>query len=199
MAFLELSGTKNVCAKVGRPNGCSPPRYESSGYQIEKGNRKGTFIILPSNAILAVVLLLTFVTVVALTDAPTTTPTTVPTASVTGTWTSTLRIEDLQIDVTTELKQNDTTITGTVIAGVETQALNLTNGNITGSEVQFTVDRVAEIGTFRTKYRGKLNGDEIRGTVEFGWMDIPDHPGTSKVDWLASRAKDGTHPSPGVQ
>jgi hypothetical protein len=151
-----------------------------------------------SNALLAVVLLLVFVTVAALADAPTTTPTTAPTDSVTGTWTYTVRIENLQIDATAELKQNDTTITGTVIAGVETQALNLTNGNMNGSEVQFTVDREAEIGTFRTKYRGKLDGDEIRGTVEFGWVDIPDHPGTSKVDWLASRVKDGTHPSPGV-
>ena len=130
---------------------------------------------------------------------PTTAPTTAPSISVGGTWAYTLHVEDLQIDAVAELKQDGASVTGSVTAGVATKAADISNGKLTGGEVEFTVDRVSEVGTQRVIYRGKVDGDTIRGTAEFGWIDVPDHKGMSKADWVATRAKDGTRPPHGVR
>jgi hypothetical protein len=70
---------------------------------------------------------------------------------------------------------------------------------VTGGEVRFTVDRVSDVGTQRVIYQGKVDGDTIRGTAEFGWIDVPGHQGLSRVDWVATRAKDGTRPPDGTR
>jgi hypothetical protein len=120
-------------------------------------------------------------------------PTTTPAASATGTWAFTLRVEDLTIDGVAELKQASDKITGTAITGAERKPSEITNGKISGHDIQFTVDRVEETGTFETKYTGKLEGDEIRGRAEFGWLR-PDQPQRPSVAWVAKRVKDGSKP-----
>jgi hypothetical protein len=125
-------------------------------------------------------------------------PTATPADSATGTWVFTLRVEDLTIDSVAELKQAGQKITGTVIAGVAKKPSEITNGKISGHDIQFTVDRVEETGTFETKYTGKLEGDQIRGKVESGWL-LPDHPQRTTVNWVAKRVKGGSTPSHGVR
>ena len=168
------------------------------GFERRIADQRVSSIMRTPSAILATVGLFVFATALTLADGPTTAPTTAPASSVAGTWTYTLRIEDLQVDATAELKQDGSTVTGTVIAGADKKALDVRDGDMTGSEVRFTVDRTEEVGTLRTTYRGTVDGDRIRGTVEFGWVDDPNHPGISKVDWVAARVKDPTNPPQGI-
>lgn len=127
-------------------------------------------------------------------------PTTAPSgSSATGTWTFTVRIQDLTVDSVAELKQSGATITGTVITGAATQPSTIKEGKISGQNVRFTVDRIQEQGTFEAAYAGRLDGDQIRGKAKFGWIDVPEHTDVTTLDWVANRVKDGSKPKPGVR
>jgi hypothetical protein len=181
------------------PGGYSFEHQETPKRPSGPGAFKGSSIMRKLNLILAAIGFLAVLSTLVLADRPTTAPATMPADSVTGAWGFTVHIEDLLIDGVAILKQDDTKITGDVITGVATKGDEVTDGKITGREIQFTVDRIEEVGTFRSIYRGTVDGDKIRGTVEIGWIDVPDHAGTTKIDWIATRAKDGSPPPHGVR
>lgn len=117
-------------------------------------------------------------------------PATAPSKSASGVWAFTLDVGGLKISSVATLKQDGKNLTGSVLTGEDKEATEISGGKLTEQIVEFTVDLVREVGTLRTIYRGKMDGDQIRGTAEIGWIDVPDHKGTSKVDWVATRAKD---------
>jgi hypothetical protein len=125
-------------------------------------------------------------------------PTTAPADSMTGTWAFTMRVEDLTIDSVAELKQVGETISGTITTGASPQRMEIKDGKISGHDFHFTVERVADQGTFETNYSGKLAGDRISGTVVFGWITPGNAPRPS-AKWTGVRVKNGRKPKPGVR
>jgi hypothetical protein len=69
-------------------------------------------------------------------------------------------------EVTLKLKQDGEKLTGT-ITGFQGQATAIKEGTIKKGEVSFEVTRERNGNTFTQKYKGKLEGDTIKGTVEF--------------------------------
>ena len=123
------------------------------------------------------------------TTAAATTPATAPANVAAGTWVYVIHIEDLDIQATAELAQTDTTITGTVKAGVDKKGLDISDGKINGHSISFTLDRVMEQGTLESKYSGKIEGDKIQGKIEVFWVNRD--KSATKVDWNATRVKIG--------
>ena len=114
-------------------------------------------------------------------------PTTAPTNVATGTWVYVMHTEDMDINATAELTQTDTVITGTVKAGEDKRGLNITDGKFDGSNIGFTLDRVLDQGTLRSKYSGKIEGDKIKGNIEVFWVNRDNS--TTNIDWNATRIK----------
>ncbi len=63
---------------------------------------------------------------------------------------------------------------------------SIRNAKIKDDAIAFEVEREFDGNKFVLKYQGKLEGDSIRGTIEFPGMDGGE---PRKVDWDAKRAK----------
>jgi hypothetical protein len=106
-------------------------------------------------------------------------------ADPTGTWKWETMFKDQKREQTVKLKLEGTKLTGTMPGRKDGQETKIEDGKFKDGEVSFTVTRERGGEKFVTKYKGKLEGDTIKGTIEssFGGKD-------QKRDWEAKRVKD---------
>ena len=113
-------------------------------------------------------------------------------ASPTGTWKWTQQSpqggEGLERKVTLELK--DGKVTGKLHAGKspfgEFPDAPIKDGTFKEGVVAFSVTREIDGNSFTLKYSGKVDGDTIKGSMEFPGFNGGD---AQKVDWEAKREK----------
>jgi hypothetical protein len=92
------------------------------------------------------------------------------------------RQEGQSIDITLSLKAEGEKLTGSI--GRNGQTTEIMNGTFKADEVSFTVVRERNGQSITSKYKGKVEGDAIRGKIEF------ELNGESRsFDWDAKREK----------
>jgi hypothetical protein len=87
-------------------------------------------------------------------------------ADVTGTWKWSVERNGNTIETTLKLKQDGEKLTGT-ISGRNNTEIDIEDGKVAGDEVSFTVTREFNNNKIVQKYKGKLSGETIKGTIEF--------------------------------
>ena len=106
------------------------------------------------------------------------------TGNATGTWKSSFTTPKGQVFETTYvLKQEGEKLTGTA-KGARGGEAKIEEGKVKDGKVSFQVSREFNDRKFTMKYEGKLNGDTIKGKMEFKVGDE-----TRSVDWEAKRQK----------
>ena len=95
-------------------------------------------------------------------------------------WTFNRNGQDVEISMT--LKADGEKLTGTV--GREDRKAEIKDGTFKDGEVSFNVVRERDGQSFTSKYKGKLDGDTIKGKIEFEFGGE-----TRSFDWDAKRAK----------
>jgi hypothetical protein len=101
----------------------------------------------------------------------------------TGTWKWTVTFGDQKRDVTVKLKLEGDKLTGTM-PGRDNSETQIENGKFKDGELSFSVTRERNGQKFTTKYKGKVDGDTIKGTQE------RERDGKSQSsDWEAKREK----------
>jgi hypothetical protein len=104
----------------------------------------------------------------------------------TGNWKSTFKAPNGNtIETTYKLKQDGTKLTGTV-KGRDGKEVKIEKGKVEDGKVSFQVTREFNDRKFTIKYHGKLEGDGIKGKMEFPGRDGGE--GRS-FDWEAKRQK----------
>ncbi len=101
-----------------------------------------------------------------------------------GTWTWTFTTQGGQeIESLLELKQEGENLTG-LLRRPGRDSLDIKDGTFKNDEVSFNTVRERNGEKFTVKYKGKVDGDEIKGTVEveFGGQ-------TRSFDWNPTREK----------
>jgi hypothetical protein len=106
-------------------------------------------------------------------------------ADASGTWTWTFSRGGQDIELSLELKQDGEKLTGTLSLpfgdGIK---LDIQDGTIKNDELSFKTVFERDGRSFETKYKGKLDGDTIKGTTE------RDRNGEVVTrDWEAKREK----------
>jgi hypothetical protein len=87
-------------------------------------------------------------------------------ADVTGTWKWTVERQGQTFETTLKLKQEGEKLTGTITGRNNTET-EIADGKVKDNEVSFTVTREFNNNRRVQKYSGKVEGDTIKGTVEF--------------------------------
>jgi hypothetical protein len=104
----------------------------------------------------------------------------------TGTWKWTVTFNDQSRDVTLKLKLEGDKLTGSM-SGRNNTETKIENGTFKDGEVAFAVTREFNNTKFTTKYKGKLDGDTIKGTTE------SERDGNVRSrEWEAKRQKEST-------
>lgn len=101
----------------------------------------------------------------------------------TGTWKWTVMMQNQSRDVTLKLKLEGDKLSG-VMVGRNDQETKIDDATFKDSEVVFAVTRERNGQKFTTKYKGKLDGDTIKGQSE-----SERNGETQKRDWEAKREK----------
>ena len=98
-----------------------------------------------------------------------------------GTWTWTFSRGGQEIESLLELKQEGENLTG-LLRRSGRDSLDIKDGTFKNDEVSFNTVRERNGEKFTVKYKGKVDGDEIKGTVEveFGGQ-------TRSFDWNPTR------------
>lgn len=105
-------------------------------------------------------------------------------ANPTGTWKWEVMFKDQKREQTLKLKLEGDKLTGTMPGRKDTET-KIEDGKFKDGVVSFTVTRERGDQKFVTKYKGKLTGDTIKGTIE------SERGGKSRSrDWEAKRVKD---------
>ena len=105
-------------------------------------------------------------------------------AGPTGTWKWTVTFNDQKREMTIKLKLEGDKLTGAYV-GRDGKETPIEEGTFKDGEVSFKVTRERQGNKFTTKYKGKLDGDTIKGKTEF------EREGqTQSRDWEAKRGKD---------
>jgi hypothetical protein len=103
----------------------------------------------------------------------------------TGTWKWTIKRNDKEFEQTVKLKLEGDKLTGVMPGRKEGTETKIEDGKFKDGEVTFTVTRERGGMKIVSKYKGKVDGDKIKGTIE------TDRDGqTQKADWEAKRVKD---------
>lgn len=97
---------------------------------------------------------------------------------VTGSWESTIESPQGNATSAATYKQEGEKLTGTHVGQMGELPLS---GTVKGTDITFTITIDAEGQKFVLTYTGKVDGDTIKGTVDFGGM------GTAT--WTAKRKK----------
>jgi len=105
-------------------------------------------------------------------------------ASATGTWKWSFTMGDQTREVTLKLKQDGEKLTGALL-GRNNQETAIQDGTVKDGEVSFTVVREFNNQKMTSKYKGKLEGDTIKGSIE-----TERNGQTNKRDWEAKRVKE---------
>jgi hypothetical protein len=104
-------------------------------------------------------------------------------ADPTGTWKWTVTINNNNRDVTLKLKLDGDKLTGK-ISGRNNTETDIADATFKDNEVSFSVTRERNGQKFVTKYKGKLDGDTIKGKSE------RERDGQTETrDWEAKREK----------
>ena len=98
-------------------------------------------------------------------------------ADPTGTWKWTVEFKDQKREQTLKLKLDGDKLTGTIATGGGKGAAKDTkieDGKFKDGEVSFTVTREFNDMKFTSTYKGKVDGDTMKGTMEakFGEKDV---------------------------
>jgi hypothetical protein len=99
-----------------------------------------------------------------------------------GEWTFEMTRRDQTVEVPMTLKADGEKLTGTV--GRDERKSDIEEGTFKDGEVSFKVTRERDGQSFTINYKGKLEGDTIKGTVEFNFGGE-----TRSRDWEANRVK----------
>lgn len=102
----------------------------------------------------------------------------------TGTWKWTVSIGGQDRETTLKLKLEGDKLSGT-ITGRDNTELKIEEATFKDDEVAFQVTREFNGNKFVLKYKGKVNGDNIKGTTEFPNRD----GGTTTREWEPKRQK----------
>jgi len=97
---------------------------------------------------------------------------------VTGTWDSTAESPQGAISSVATYKQEGEKLTGTHVGQMGEVQLK---GTVKGNEIAYTITVDAQGQQFTLTYAGKIEGDTITGTVEFGGM--------GSATWTCKRKK----------
>lgn len=101
----------------------------------------------------------------------------------TGTWKWSMTFNNQTREATLKLKLEGDKLTGAML-GRDNQETAIENASYKDGEVAFTVTRERNGQKFTSKYKGKVSGDAIKGTIEF------ERDGqTRSRDWEAKREK----------
>lgn len=100
-----------------------------------------------------------------------------------GNWKWTVSMNDQKFDVTGKFKVDGEKLTGTVLGRNNTE-MKIDDGKFKDGEVSFSVTRERDGQKSVSKYKGKVDGDKIKGTLE----RERDGKKTSD-DWEAKREK----------
>jgi hypothetical protein len=102
----------------------------------------------------------------------------------TGTWKWTINAGGQSREATLKLNLEGEKLTGAVL-GRDGKEIAIQDANYKDGEVSFTVTRERNGQKVLTKYQGKVEGDTIKGKIEF------ERDGqTQSRDWEAKRAKE---------
>lgn len=101
----------------------------------------------------------------------------------TGTWKWTVMMQNQSRDVTLKLKLEGDKLTGAML-GRNDQETQIEDASFKDGEVAFAVTRERNGQKFTTKYKGKLDGDTIKGQSE-----SERNGQQQKRDWEAKREK----------
>ena len=101
----------------------------------------------------------------------------------TGTWKWSVTFNDMKRDFTLKLKLDGDKLTGAML-GRNNQETAIEEASYKDGEVAFSVTRERNGQKFTTKYKGKVDGDTIKGKSE-GMRDGQ----TQSRDWEAKREK----------
>lgn len=99
-----------------------------------------------------------------------------------GDWKWTMMRQDREIEVPMTLKADGEKLTGTV--GSDERKADIEDGTFKDGAVSFKVTRERGGQSFTMNYNGKLEGDTIKGTIEFDFGGE-----TRSRDWEAKRVK----------
>lgn len=88
--------------------------------------------------------------------------------------------QEIQLAVT--LKQEGEKLTGNVTRGDQTTEIS--DGTFKDDEVKFNVERERDGNKFVAKYKGKVEADSLKGTIEFEFGGE-----TRSFEWSATRDK----------
>jgi hypothetical protein len=89
-----------------------------------------------------------------------------------------------EVGMVLELKQDGEKLTGSVMREGSDMKSEIKEGSIKGSDVSFVVVRERNGQEFKTTYKGKLEGDTIKGNM------INVRQGQERsVEWTANRSK----------
>ena len=101
----------------------------------------------------------------------------------TGTWKWSVTFNDQTRDVTLKLKLDGDKLTGAML-GRDNQETKIDDATFKDGEVAFSVTRERNGQKNTSKYKGKLDGDAIKGTFE-----MTRDGNTTTRDWNAKREK----------
>lgn len=111
------------------------------------------------------------------------TASTVLAADATGTWKWKVTGQnDREIELSLDLKQDGEKLTGTISRGAAGRNVEIAKGAIKADEVTFETTIERNGNTVTNKYKGKLEGDTIKGTIEGGRQN-------RSREWVATRSK----------
>lgn len=104
-------------------------------------------------------------------------------ADVSGKWVLAFKVQDQERKQPMELKQDGEKLTGTLV-GRNDQKTEIKDGTVKGNDVAFTVTREIQGTQVKSVYKGKVDGDSMKGTfaVNFGGQE-------RTIDWTATRMK----------
>lgn len=104
-------------------------------------------------------------------------------ADANGTWKWSFNANGNNIDILLKLKADGEKLSGTVAFG-DRPGTEIMNGEFKNDEVSFTTVRERNGQSFTTKYKGKIDGDTLKGTIQLT------RDGQERtVDWEAKREK----------
>jgi len=91
-------------------------------------------------------------------------------ADISGKWTTSIQTGIGVMNYTFDLKAEGTQLTGKAVMSMEggSSESNLTEGSVKGDEISFVETLKVQGQELRCEYKGKISGDEIRGSRQVG-------------------------------
>jgi hypothetical protein len=103
-----------------------------------------------------------------------------------GTWKwSFERPDGTKMDFSLKLKKEGDKVTGNLTGGPDNAESEIQDGKIKDGEVSFKIKRERNGQAFTVHYKGKIEGDQIKGKFTFGQGD-----NARSRDWEAKRASE---------